>query len=68
VFLGMFTVQMAVQLRQVGNFGVIDALLYPVHVIVMALLFARSLWRTYVRRTVRWRGRDVPVGGKPTAT
>jgi 4,4'-diaponeurosporenoate glycosyltransferase len=67
VCLGLFTVQMAVQFRQVGTFGILDAVIYPLHVAVIALLFLTSLWRTYVRRKVRWRGRDVPVGTRATA-
>ncbi len=29
---------------------------------VLTLVFSRSLWRTYVRRKVAWRGRDIPTG------
>jgi 4,4'-diaponeurosporenoate glycosyltransferase len=57
----LFAAQLLLQLRQVGSFGLLDALLYPVHVAVLLFVSLRSLWYTHVRRRVSWRGRDVPV-------
>jgi 4,4'-diaponeurosporenoate glycosyltransferase len=57
-----FTVQLVIMFRQVGRFGPITALCFPVLVLCFMGIFLRSLWRTYVRRAVRWRGRVVPVG------
>jgi 4,4'-diaponeurosporenoate glycosyltransferase len=31
------------------------------------VVFARSVVRTVVRRSVRWRGRDVRLGGRESA-
>ena len=67
VYWGLFASQFAVQLRQVGRFWILDALLYPIHVAAFAMLFALSLWRSFVLHRVRWRGRDVSVARPPTA-
>ena len=48
--------------RRTGSFGLRTALVYPVLMAFFAVVFARSAWRTYVRRSVTWRGRAVPVG------
>jgi len=60
--LGLYMVQMGVMFKQVGRFGVLDALVYPLHVVFLVLVFLRSLWRTYVLRRVTWRGRSIPTG------
>jgi len=56
-----FAVQFGVMLRQLGNFGLWPALLYPVPFAAFVLVFFDSLWLTLVRRRVRWRGRSVPL-------
>jgi len=48
-------------LRQMGNFGLGTALTYPVSVIFFTFVFIRSLYRTLVRKSVRWKGRSIPV-------
>jgi 4,4'-diaponeurosporenoate glycosyltransferase len=65
VFGGLFALQIAVQLRQVSAFGLLDALVYPFHVGVLVVLLVLSMWMTFVRRRVRWRGRMVPVRARP---
>ena len=59
-------VAMVLQLRamfhQVGRFGLLTALLYPLHLVVVLVVVARSAWLTYVRHAVRRRGRDIEVG------
>jgi 4,4'-diaponeurosporenoate glycosyltransferase len=57
--------QLVVLFRAVGRFGPVSALVYPVHLCVFLAVFVRSLWSTHVRRSVRWRGRVIPVGGSP---
>lgn len=59
---GVFVAQVYVLSRQVGRFGLLTAVAYPVLVIFFLGVFLRSLWNTHVRRTVQWRGRKVPVG------
>ncbi len=55
-----FATQCFVQLRQVGSFGIVSALLYPVLAVVFVLGFAASLLLT-LRGEVRWKGRPVPL-------
>lgn len=55
----MFAVQMGVLFRQVGAFGWVDAVLYPVHLLFFALLFLLGIFSVRVSRRVHWRGRSV---------
>lgn len=57
-----FAAQLAWMYRKVGNFGPLTAAVFPTHVAFFFCVFAWSLWRTYVRRSVTWRGRVIPVG------
>ncbi|MDF1700356.1 MAG: glycosyltransferase [Planctomycetota bacterium] len=59
VLYAMFAVQIFVMQRQVGSFSVLCALLYPLEILFLALVLLRSLWRTHVRKSVTWRGREV---------
>jgi len=58
---GLYVVQLFVMFRQLGNFGVLSALLYPVHILLLCVILVRSGYRTYIRRSVTWRGRQVPI-------
>ncbi len=60
----LYVVQMGVLFRQVGRFGWIDALLYPVHAVFVTGVLAVGLVRTHVLRRVAWRGRS--YGGSGT--
>lgn len=65
---GAFVVQIAVFGRAVGTFGARIALIYPVPLVAFIALFARSAWRLYIRRSVTWRDRTIPLGGaRPAA-
>lgn len=57
-----FVAQLWVMFRQVGRFGLATAALYPLLLVGFFAVFVRSLWQTHVRRTIRWRGRVIPVG------
>lgn len=57
----LFVAQLVWMLRRTGSFGLRTALVYPLLMAFFAVVFARSAWRTYVRRSVTWRGRAVPV-------
>jgi 4,4'-diaponeurosporenoate glycosyltransferase len=50
-------------LHRLGSFRWWTWVLFPVPLVFFDLVFARSLVRTVVRRSVRWRGREVRVGG-----
>lgn len=61
VLYALAVAQTAVVFGRVGRFGVGSAALVPVHVALFLAVFARSLWRTLVRRSVVWRGRTVRI-------
>jgi len=54
--------QVAVLGHRLGTFGVATAVAYPVPLAAFVGLFLRSTWRTFVHRSVVWRGRTLPVG------
>lgn len=45
-----------------GNFGPAAALLFPLHLLFFTAVFFRSLFSTFVRGSVGWRGRQIDVG------
>lgn len=45
--------------RRVGNYGVIDAMTYPIHVAIFSAIVVRSAWSSVVRGRVSWRGRTI---------
>ncbi|MBA2953891.1 glycosyltransferase [Nocardioides sp. MAH-18] len=51
-------------LRRLGSFRWWTWALFPVPLLAFDLVFARSLVRTVVRRSVRWRGREVRLGDR----
>ncbi|NKN32811.1 glycosyltransferase [Marichromatium bheemlicum] len=48
-------------LRRLGNFGLATALTYPVSLAFFVAVFFRSLYRTLVCNSVRWKGRSIAV-------
>jgi 4,4'-diaponeurosporenoate glycosyltransferase len=67
VLYGLFVAQVWGLGRVTGRFGLLTALAYPLLLMVFVTLFVWSTWRLRVRRSVRWRGRTVPLGGTPPA-
>jgi 4,4'-diaponeurosporenoate glycosyltransferase len=65
---GGFVVQLLAIARQIGTFRAAGIALYPVALVAFIALFVRSTWRLRVRRSVRWRGRTIPLGGAGPAT
>jgi 4,4'-diaponeurosporenoate glycosyltransferase len=59
--------QLRSTLRRLGSFRWWTWLLFPVPLLAFDLVFARSLAHTVVRRAVRWRGREVRLGGRGSA-
>jgi 4,4'-diaponeurosporenoate glycosyltransferase len=57
-----YALQCFVMLRQLGNFGVVAAALYPLLALVFVGLFAVSVVLN-LRGQVRWKGRTVPLRG-----
>lgn len=56
--------QLRTVLRRLGDFRWWTWLCFPVPLLAFDLLFFRSALRTLVRRSVRWRGRDVDLRGR----
>jgi len=56
-----FVVQLRMMARRTGTFSWPAIALYPVAMVAFVGLFVRSLWRSQVRRSVRWRGRTIPL-------
>ena len=54
--------QVAVLGHRLGTFGVATAVVYPIPLAAFVGLFLRSTWRTFVHRSVVWRGRTLPLG------
>jgi 4,4'-diaponeurosporenoate glycosyltransferase len=55
----LFALQMFVMMRQLGNFGLLTALLYPLHILMVLLVLIRSIHFSVFRRSVVWRGRQI---------
>ena len=49
-------------LRRIGSFRWWTWVLFPVPLLAFDVIFARSVVQTAVRRSVRWRGREVDLG------
>ena len=52
-------VQLAWMARRIGRFGVLALLLYPIPLLAFLAIYVRSMYLTYVRKRVSWRGRDL---------
>jgi 4,4'-diaponeurosporenoate glycosyltransferase len=55
-------------LRRTGSFRWWTWALFPLPLLAFDAIFARSALRTLVRRSVRWRGRDIRVGDQRSAS
>jgi len=55
-------------LRRIGNFGFPTALLYPIPLLFFAAVFLRSLYRTLIRKSVTWKGRDIAITRRDSHT
>ena len=47
--------------RHAGSFGWAAALLYPAVLLYFCAVFSYALYRSYVKRSVKWKGRDIDV-------
>ncbi len=56
------TLQVAWLARRLGSFSAWAIVLFPIPLAAFVALFVRSAVHRSVRRRVRWRGRDLPVG------
>lgn len=56
--------------RRVGTYRILTAVMYPVPLGVFVVIFATSVWATFVRGSVRWKGRAIatdPAAGRRRA-
>ena len=58
-FYAAVVAQLAWIARRIGRFGVLAIVLYPIPLIAFIAIYIRSIYLTYVRRRVSWRGRDL---------
>ncbi len=56
-----YAAQMFFISRKVGNFGVLTAMLYPIYFMFFFLVFMLSLVRTFLFRSVNWKGRSIDL-------
>jgi len=54
-------VHVAVLARVVGRFRLLDAVFYPVHLVVFIIVLVRSMWRRWFVGSVAWSGRSVDL-------
>ncbi|WP_099520945.1 glycosyltransferase [Paenibacillus sp. BIHB 4019] len=59
-----YSLQLALWLRKTGSFKGWTALLYPLPLSLFMLFFAYSLFSTFIRRKVSWKGRVVSIGSR----
>ena len=59
VLFTLYAAQLHWMLRRVGSFGAWPALLFPIPVAYFLGVFFYSLFRTFVRGNVSWKGRSV---------
>jgi 4,4'-diaponeurosporenoate glycosyltransferase len=65
VFYVFFAIQVAAAGRRLGNFGLLAALSYPVHLAVFLFVLVRASALSLTGRTVRWKGRELSTDGGP---
>lgn len=58
----LYAAALAWQLRRLGSYGPLTALLFPVPLLFFAAVFLLSLTRTFLWKTVRWKGRTIRLG------
>ncbi len=59
VFYTFFAIQFAAAGRKVGNFGLLPALFYPIHLLVFLFVLARARVLAMTGRNVQWKGRSL---------
>ncbi|MFO7782132.1 MAG: glycosyltransferase family 2 protein [Spirochaetia bacterium] len=57
----LYVVQIHFMQVRIGNFGFLSAVLYPFTLLFFMVIFVRSLQLTWLKQTVRWKGRDIAV-------
>lgn len=60
---GLYTAQVWVQLRRVGSFSLLSALLFPLEFLFFVGVFVYSIIRTRLFGSVLWKGRSIKIEG-----
>ncbi len=58
---GIYVAQVFLQLRRVGSFSLLSALLFPVEFLFFVAVFVLSIIRTRVFGSVSWKGRSIKI-------
>ncbi|NBT37372.1 MAG: glycosyltransferase [Actinobacteria bacterium] len=53
--------QLFLSSRVVGRFTIVDAVIYPVHLVFFVAVLCVSVWRRFILRTVSWKDRSVQI-------
>ncbi|MGX1264192.1 4,4'-diaponeurosporenoate glycosyltransferase [Rossellomorea marisflavi] len=56
---GILALQLYLIARMIGNFSLLDTLLFPIHLLFFILTFAHSFLQTFLKRKVQWKGRYI---------
>ncbi|WJV20930.1 glycosyltransferase [Rossellomorea marisflavi] len=56
---GILAFQLYLIARMIGNFSLLDTLLFPVHLLFFLLVFTHSFLQTFLKRKVKWKGRYI---------
>lgn len=54
-------VQLFLSSRVVGRFTIVDAVIYPAHLVFFVAVLCVSVWRRFILRTVSWKDRSVRI-------
>jgi 4,4'-diaponeurosporenoate glycosyltransferase len=57
-----FALQFGAMAVQLGSFWAIGIVFFPIPLVAFLAIFARSIVLTRLRRRVRWKGREIPLG------
>ena len=63
LYLG-YVAQIYWMLRRIGNFKFYTALFYPIPLLFFVLVFTYSFVLIFLKRTVKWKGREIDLKGK----
>ncbi len=61
VYYLLFALQIYMLVRKTGDYNILDAMVYPVYFFFFLLIFVISTARTFIFRSVVWKGRRIDV-------
>lgn len=57
----LYVAQIYWMLFRLGNFGILSALLFPMHALFFIMIFIRSYISIFITKRITWRGRSIKV-------